>query len=995
MVKVSVVLPLCNEQENIRAIVTEIKKLQPYEIIAVVNGSTDNTKRIVEDMHCKIYEYKEPLGHNVGRAIGARHATGDILLFLDGDIVIKASTLKIFIEAIEQGNDIALNQLSYFWDKVKPPHHISIAKRALNILSNYGELSINSFVAIPHAMSRNALNKIKWWNLAFPPKAQVIAMEQKLSITCPILVDVVSKNKIRKDQHQTIAKGTPYDISSSRIIGDHLQALAYLTRKKEGEGIGSPIYNNATLLPQQKNVTSGKCSVIISFQTGEMKAQLLENIMLAKINDIVVVISDSDNHEALLDKYNVKIVPVSDLLPSHLKFFIGAAFAQGEKLLFLQGTERLSISDIKKYYNALDNGVDAVLTNTDNELMKEKVSDQCALLSFLNVIGKQPDLLCSTIFTTPYAMTRKTVIELGESGYVNPFYTQLLITSNNKKIEKVSIESDIERKNEELINAGVLEAINRYLQQTDNRGGYLIGNRKMKEIEKLKSAKKLSVIIPLMNEEGTIKHVIEEVQKLNPYEIIAVVNGSTDGTASIVNDLNCKVISFEQPLGYDCGRAIGAYHAKGDVLLFVDGDITIASNELQSFVASIKNGADFAINDLRWTIERKIRPHPSAIAKKAINDLCSRDDLSVNSMVAIPHAMSKNALEKIGWWNLADPPVAFVKAIKEELLITAPESVNVINSNKFRPIHSTKDHFSPFPFPTASIIGVHLKAIKEELVHSGDRGNYIDKRNRNLVAKYTPFLWKRKVKRSAIICAETKVAYINHHIKVLKDIVDEIIVVTNGESKQINKLAEQKLCRNIVVKQPLGPFTQRSIGANYARGKVLLFIDCKTKHSKSNLLQYIQEVERSNGIALNNIEYIIDKVQPIDTFNTLQMFLNIALHQPDLVNASMYTYPLVIHKDALDIIGREPLMVPALAQVIAVLNGIPIATSCSTPLEKDVLTELKRNTHYNYRSELKKIILGDFLEGFSYLFRERGTLAQFNDGNKNRKLLEEYKKRER
>ncbi len=43
-----------------------------------------------------IIEYNERLGHNVGRAIGALEATGDILLFIDGDFSVSGVICIIY-----------------------------------------------------------------------------------------------------------------------------------------------------------------------------------------------------------------------------------------------------------------------------------------------------------------------------------------------------------------------------------------------------------------------------------------------------------------------------------------------------------------------------------------------------------------------------------------------------------------------------------------------------------------------------------------------------------------------------------------------------------------------------------------------------------------------------------------------------------------------------------------------------------------------------------
>ena len=88
------------------------------------------------------------------------------------------------------------------------------------------------------------------------------------------------------------------------------------------------------------------------------------------------------------------------------------------------------------------------------------------------------------------------------------------------------------------------------------------------------NGKQLSIIIPAQNEESTIKEVILEARKIEPKEIIVVINGSTDQTEAIAKQSGATVIVYEERLGHDIGRAI-AQEATGDILLFIDADFAI------------------------------------------------------------------------------------------------------------------------------------------------------------------------------------------------------------------------------------------------------------------------------------------------------------------------------------------------------------------------------------------------------------------------------------
>jgi rSAM/selenodomain-associated transferase 2 len=81
---------------------------------------------------------------------------------------------------------------------------------------------------------------------------------------------------------------------------------------------------------------------------------------------------------------------------------------------------------------------------------------------------------------------------------------------------------------------------------------------------------KISVIVPVLNEEKTIASALRALLQLSPHEIIVVDGGSGDRTAEICRSLSIKIFSWER------GRArqmnFGARRATGDVLLFLHAD---------------------------------------------------------------------------------------------------------------------------------------------------------------------------------------------------------------------------------------------------------------------------------------------------------------------------------------------------------------------------------------------------------------------------------------
>ena len=87
--KLSVVIPAYNEEENIKEAVLDVKLNFPEaEIIVVNDASKDKTLKILKSMRLKtlrILDNKQNLGHGGSVMRGLRAAKGDYILYIDAD----------------------------------------------------------------------------------------------------------------------------------------------------------------------------------------------------------------------------------------------------------------------------------------------------------------------------------------------------------------------------------------------------------------------------------------------------------------------------------------------------------------------------------------------------------------------------------------------------------------------------------------------------------------------------------------------------------------------------------------------------------------------------------------------------------------------------------------------------------------------------------------------------------------------------------------------
>jgi len=105
-----------------------------------------------------------------------------------------------------------------------------------------------------------------------------------------------------------------------------------------------------------------------------------------------------------------------------------------------------------------------------------------------------------------------------------------------------------------------------------------------------RSHKRVSVIIPALNEQDSIGLVISDIPKDLVEEIIVVDNGSTDKTAEVAQNAGAKVVREEQR-GYGAACLKGITSANNpDIVVFLDGDYSDYPDELGKIISPILKG---------------------------------------------------------------------------------------------------------------------------------------------------------------------------------------------------------------------------------------------------------------------------------------------------------------------------------------------------------------------------------------------------------------------
>jgi len=124
----------------------------------------------------------------------------------------------------------------------------------------------------------------------------------------------------------------------------------------------------------------------------------------------------------------------------------------------------------------------------------------------------------------------------------------------------------------------------------------------------------ISIIIPAYNEERRIVDTLNKIKAFldgKDYEIVVVNDGSKDRTVEVVEELHDDHIRIiNNPGNKGKGYAVrnGMLHAKGDLLLFSDADLSTPIEELEKLLPFVKEGYGIVIGS-RAMKESDIKVH--------------------------------------------------------------------------------------------------------------------------------------------------------------------------------------------------------------------------------------------------------------------------------------------------------------------------------------------------------------------------------------------------
>jgi GT2 family glycosyltransferase len=107
---ISVVIPNYGRGEEVLECINSIRKSSflPQEIVVVDDCSTDNSVEILKSNNIKVIEHSENKGTAAARNTGAKKTNGEIIVFIDSDVVIHKDTIQKCVQLFQRDETISV-----------------------------------------------------------------------------------------------------------------------------------------------------------------------------------------------------------------------------------------------------------------------------------------------------------------------------------------------------------------------------------------------------------------------------------------------------------------------------------------------------------------------------------------------------------------------------------------------------------------------------------------------------------------------------------------------------------------------------------------------------------------------------------------------------------------------------------------------------------------------------------------------------------------------
>ena len=109
MPTLSIVIPAKNEEAGLAKLLPDLVASYPdAQILVVDDGSTDNTAEVARSHGVSVLSQPYSKGNGAAIKAGARAASGDIVVFMDGDGQHASADTQALLDKLEEGYDLVV-----------------------------------------------------------------------------------------------------------------------------------------------------------------------------------------------------------------------------------------------------------------------------------------------------------------------------------------------------------------------------------------------------------------------------------------------------------------------------------------------------------------------------------------------------------------------------------------------------------------------------------------------------------------------------------------------------------------------------------------------------------------------------------------------------------------------------------------------------------------------------------------------------------------------
>lgn len=163
---VSVILPVFNEAENLRALVPDLlANLEAlggsYEIVVVDDGSTDGTTAVLAELNrpqLRVIRLRRNSGQTAALMAGIRSSKGDVLISMDGDLQNDPADIPELLAKLNEGFDVVSG-----WRKNRrdaPIRRNMLSRAANKFISAMSGIHLHDYGCALKAYRRSALEGV-------------------------------------------------------------------------------------------------------------------------------------------------------------------------------------------------------------------------------------------------------------------------------------------------------------------------------------------------------------------------------------------------------------------------------------------------------------------------------------------------------------------------------------------------------------------------------------------------------------------------------------------------------------------------------------------------------------------------------------------------------------------------------------------------------------------------------------------------------------------